>query len=79
MDMLSWGTGEAAVQQPAAYLERLVLSAPLLEDKSFKGAHYLTIVVQSPLYSWFTHTYVLEHMPCVRFRIKPTGLSGLNG
>lgn len=51
MDMLSWGTGEAAVQQPAAYLERLVLSAPLLEDKSFKGTHYLTIVVQSPLYS----------------------------
>lgn len=42
-----WGR----LQQPAAYLERFVLSTPLLEDKSFKGAHYLTIVVQSPLYS----------------------------
>lgn len=51
MDMLSWGTGEAAVQQPAVYLERLVLSVPRLRNKSFKGAHYLTIVVQSPLFS----------------------------
>lgn len=51
MDMLSWGTGEASVQQQAAYLERLVLSAPLLGNKRFKGTHYLTIVVQSPLFS----------------------------
>lgn len=43
------GDRRAAIQQQAAYLERLVLSAPLLEDKSFKDTHYLTIVVPSPL------------------------------
>lgn len=35
----------------AVYLERLVLSVPQLENKSFKGSHYLTIVVESPLFS----------------------------
>lgn len=43
------GDRRAAIQQQAAYLERLVLSAPLLGDKSFKDTHYLTIVVASPL------------------------------
>lgn len=58
MDMLSWGSregyvcveGEAAAQQPAACLEWFVLNAPPIRDKGFYGAHYLTIVVQSPLY-----------------------------
>lgn len=75
MDMLSWGTGEAALQQPATYLERLVLSAPLLGNKSFKGTHYLTIVIAyNPHCLVSSHTYILEHMPCIR--LKPTGLCG---
>lgn len=41
MDMLSWGTGEATVQQPAAYLERLASSVPPLGNKSLKSTHYL--------------------------------------
>lgn len=49
MDTLSRGDWRAAIQQQAAYLERLVLSAPLLEDKSFKDTHYLAIVGPSPL------------------------------
>ncbi len=51
MDMLSWGSRGSHIQQQASYLERLVLSAPLLGYKSFKSTHYLTIVVQSPLFS----------------------------
>lgn len=46
------------VQQPAACLQRLVLNAARLQDKGFKGAHYLTIVVQYPLYA-----LVHSHMP----------------
>lgn len=63
MDMVSWGTKEAAEPQPVAYLQRLVLSVPLLGDKGFKSTHYLPIVVQAQ----FTH---IEHMPCVRLRLK---------
>lgn len=65
------GERNAAIQQQAAYLERLVLSAPLLEDKSFKDTHYLTIVVPSHC-RVSSHTGLLEHMPWIRWRI--TGL-----